>query len=146
MVLQLLRVLQAFEYPLAAHYKTASDFDQSCLDKIWGDCGALAGHILLAERNGIPIGLASVLTAIEMSGDEEEYAHTLAHIGELVVVENARGLGVGRALINACEKLAKEAGRKEITIGVLAQNLNAKKLYNTCGYADAKIRLRKPLA
>lgn len=137
--------MQEFEKPFEAHYKSAEDLDAAYLDKQWQDCHDQVGHILLAECNGKAQGLAIIHTAMVNHGDAEEYAHASAHIGELVVVVEARGTGIGKALLEACEKLAIAAGRDEITIGVLSENLGAKKLYNEVGYVDSSIRLRKPL-
>ena len=43
-------------------------------------------------------------------------------LAELYVVPEARGKGLGRALIEGCEAWARGRGHKLLQVGVLAQN------------------------
>ena len=108
-------------------------------------CSELAGLILVVEDDKQCLGVAVLFTRIEEKGDEEEMAHAYAHISELIVTKSARGRGIGKALLDECERRAKLAGRDEMTIAVLAENGSAHRLYRNSGYADVKIRLRKKL-
>jgi GNAT superfamily N-acetyltransferase len=103
------------------------------------------GRIFIAEtRDGAALGWAQV-------HEEENEIYVVAeerrlgYIAELYVMEHARGRGVGRALIAACEAWARERGLKVIMIGTLAGNLRADRLYRAQGYAPYDIELRKYL-
>ena len=61
------------------------------------------------------------------------------------VSQRARRLGAGQALIASCEAWAKGRGIGVIMIGVLGNNTRAHGIYNTAGYADYSLQLRKYL-
>ena len=52
----------------------------------------------------------------------------------LAVAEEARGLGVGRALLRAAVEEARCQGARRITLRVLGHNAPARKLYETEGF------------
>jgi len=74
-------------------------------------------------------------------GAERRYAY----ISELFVIDEARGLGAGRALIAACEAWARARGITVMQIGVLPGNVRAHGIYQRQGYSDYGIQLRKYL-
>ena len=74
---------------------------------------------------------------------EEE--RTYGRLTELYVESHARGKGVGRALIAACEDWARARGHKHIIIGALSQNAAAMAAYQQTGYAPYASLLRKYL-
>ncbi len=57
----------------------------------------------------------------------------------------ARGKGLGRALIAGCENWARERGHKLLTIGVLTRNAHAIRAYEGAGYAPYTLMLRRYL-
>ncbi len=59
--------------------------------------------------------------------------------------ENARGLGIGRSLIAACEDEARRLGLKQVKIGVLAGNTRAAEIYTRAGFTPYATELRKYL-
>ncbi|MGH6875223.1 MAG: GNAT family N-acetyltransferase [Aestuariivirgaceae bacterium] len=69
-----------------------------------------------------------------------------ASIGDLVVPEQARHLGIGARLIEECENLARAAGQKWLRVTVLAANSRAHRLYERMGFAYYFIDMEKPLA
>lgn len=61
-----------------------------------------------------------------------------AHVRQiqgLAVADEARGRGVGRALIRAAVEEARRGGARRITLRVLAHNTPARKLYESEGFA-----------
>ncbi len=53
---------------------------------------------------------------------------------DLFVVPNARKRGVGRALLDSAERLARETGAVRLTLSTAVTNRNAQALYETAGW------------
>jgi GNAT superfamily N-acetyltransferase len=102
------------------------------------------GRIFLAEEDGRAIGWA-VMSVEEHPVFVVEAERRYAYIAELFVDEAKRGLGVGRALIAACEDEARRAGLRQIKIGVLTANRRAAEIYRRTGYGPYSMELRKYL-
>jgi GNAT superfamily N-acetyltransferase len=106
--------------------------------------GTNKGRIFVADDDGRAIGWAVFL--VEESPVfvvEEQRSH--GYISELFVSEAARGLGIGQALIAACEDEARRLGLGHIMIGVLARNTRAADIYARAGYSPYTAELRKYL-
>ena len=67
------------------------------------------------------------------------------HVADLVVAPAARGLGVGRALMAAGERWARERGFEMMTLHVFAENRGARALYEELGFKAEMIRYVRPL-
>ncbi|MBB5126571.1 GNAT family N-acetyltransferase [Streptomyces griseoloalbus] len=78
--------------------------------------GRLVGYV----RLGFPTELASNTHVRQIRG--------------LAVAGEARGLGVGRALVRAAVAEARERGARRITLRVLGHNTAARKLYESEGF------------
>ncbi|GAA0525398.1 GNAT superfamily N-acetyltransferase [Rhizomicrobium palustre] len=102
------------------------------------------GVMFLAEAGGKPVGWVIVIEseAPPYVIPEERLS---AQICELYVDEGARGLGAGRALIEACEAWARSKGHSVIRIGHLAQNTRAAAVYEKAGYIPYTVNRRKKL-
>jgi GNAT superfamily N-acetyltransferase len=103
------------------------------------------GCIFIAEdESGTPLGWT-------VAYEEEAEIFVVAgerlygYIAELYVDETARGKGVGRALMSACEDWAHGRGLKCIMVGALAANDVALSAYRATGYAPYITLLRKYL-
>ncbi|WP_432055298.1 N-acetyltransferase family protein [Streptomyces sp. bgisy022] len=79
-----------------------------------------AGRVVGYVRLGFPTPLAS-------------NAH-VRRIAGLAVAEDARGLGVGRALVRAAVTEARRQGARRITLRVLGHNAPARALYASEGF------------
>ena len=55
-------------------------------------------------------------------------------LNDLFVVEAARKRGVGRALVERCERLARESGAVGLTLSTAIDNLRAQRLYESVDY------------
>ena len=104
----------------------------------------LNGIMLIAEEDGAAVGWAfahdetNELFVVEADRDH-------GFIAELFVVPEARGKGLGRALIAACEDWARGRGHNLLLIGVLAKNARALRAYEGAGYSPYNMILRKYL-
>jgi len=57
-----------------------------------------------------------------------------ACVSSLAVADEARGRGVGRALLSSGEQFAREIGKKSLTLWVTETNSSAIKLYESAGF------------
>ena len=86
---------------------------------------------LLAFAGDEALGLANCITGFSTFA-----ARPLVNIHDMAVLPEARGRGVGRALMLAVEAEARTRGACKITLEVLSGNHTAKGLYAALGYGD----------
>jgi ribosomal protein S18 acetylase RimI-like enzyme len=96
---------------------------------------ALRSHpttlVLLAFADEEPAGVA-----VCFFGLSTFKARPLLNIHDLAVVPKYRGMGVGRALLQAAEEHARRAGCCKMTLEVQDDNTRARALYRRCGFED----------
>jgi GNAT superfamily N-acetyltransferase len=96
--------------------------------------------VLVAEVEGQVCGIVTthLTTVLHRAGP-------VGRITSLVVSDTSRGTGVGRALVEAAERLLVEQGcvRIEVTSG--RQRDGAHRFYERLGYEDQGIRFAKPV-
>lgn len=107
-------------------------------------CAEKHGTMLIAEDEGKPVGWAFAHDQLgEVFVVEPERQH--GYLAELYVVPSARGKGLGRALIEACEAWARARGHKLLQVGVLARNARAIRSYEGAGYSAYGLTMRRYL-
>ncbi|MGW1545135.1 N-acetyltransferase family protein [Streptomyces sp. NPDC002309] len=84
---------------------------------------------LVAELSGAVVGWIR----LGLSTPQESNAH-VRQIQGLVVADEARGAGVGRALLRAAQDEARRQGARRITLRVLGHNTPARGLYESEGF------------
>ena len=85
---------------------------------------------LLAEVDGAVAGLAG----IDAMGSLDKIRHR-ADFG--ISIDQAYwGLGIGRALTEACIECAKKAGYEQLELNVVAENTRAIAMYKKAGFAE----------
>ena len=88
--------------------------------------------MLIAENGEKPVGWAFAYDErAELFVVEPERRH--GYLAELFLLPQARGKGLGRALIEGCEAWARVRGHKLLTVGVLARNPTAIRAYEGAG-------------
>lgn len=85
---------------------------------------------LVAEIGGQIVGTAG----IEQVGAKEKVRHR-AEFG-ISVDQKYWGLGVGRALTEACAACAKKAGYAQLELNAVAENERALRLYESVGFVE----------
>ena len=91
---------------------------------------SLNGIEILAEVDGAVVGSAG----IGCVGMKEKLKHR-AEFG--ISVDKAYwGLGIGRALTNACIECARAAGYAQLELEAVAENKNALALYESVGFVE----------
>ncbi|WP_369388774.1 N-acetyltransferase family protein [Streptomyces sp. CG1] len=85
---------------------------------------------LVAEADGRVVGYIRIARATPLASN----AHVL-QIQGLAVADEARGQGLGRALIRAAAEEARSRGARRLTLRVLGHNAPARALYASEGFA-----------
>ena len=85
---------------------------------------------IIAELNGLIVGTAG----IDRIGKQGKIRHR-AEFG-ISIDKKYWGLGIGRALAQACIECAKAAGYVQLELSVVADNSNAIRLYESLGFVE----------
>jgi GNAT superfamily N-acetyltransferase len=86
----------------------------------------------IAERGGQPLGCVFLVQARDE--DTQAVEPGTAQLRLLLVEPAARGLGVGAALVDACERFARSAGYRRIRLWTQSMLLAARSIYQRAGY------------
>ncbi len=92
--------------------------------------------VLLAFHGDAPSGVAGMATCFR--GFSTFAAKPLVNVHDFYVVPELRGRGVGRALLAAVERKARDLGCCKLTLEVLENNKPARQLYESCGFVRAQ--------
>ncbi len=97
-------------------------------------------HALIAESDGELVGLAHYLFHRSTTS-----LSPICYLSDLFTSENARGKGVGRALIDAVYAKARDAGSPRVYWQTHETNQTARGLYDKVAELSGFIVYRKPL-
>jgi GNAT superfamily N-acetyltransferase len=98
--------------------------------------------ILVAVEDGRILGSATLELDGRIAEDEDgPLADVESHIRMLGVAPDARGRGVARALMAACEDLAREDGKRVMTLFTTRRMPAAQRMYASLGYAQGPDRV-----
>lgn len=97
-------------------------------------------HCQLALRDGQPLGLITLHLQFHL-----HHVNWIAEIQELVVMPQARGLGVGKQLLEWAEGEATRAGAEMIELSTSTGRLDAHRFYQREGYLPSHLRFTKAL-
>ena len=96
--------------------------------------------VLIAENEqGEQLGFATVSHSTHFTGQRQAY------IGELATKEKVESCGVGSALVEACERWAREQGYTIITLTTGVGNTRALRFYDRLGFQNEDVTLTKLL-
>ena len=84
---------------------------------------------LVAVHGGVVVGYVRLGSPTPLP----ESRHVMS-INGLAVAPGARGLGAGRALLEAAERRAREQGRRKLSLRVFGGNAPARRLYERAGF------------
>jgi GNAT superfamily N-acetyltransferase len=87
--------------------------------------------ILVVEQEGRLVGFSQLYPMFSSVS-----VHRLMVLNDLFVASEKRGTGLGRALISASQRLAKEMGFETMTIATEKGNAKARQLYPEIGFKE----------
>lgn len=143
-VIELVRDVQAHESAIFDLMKPPEAMDAWYLEHLKDEVTKYKGCFLVAEAADHPVGYATLLVEVP-SNEPEEIDYTYSRIADLSVANAYRGKGIGTALLRECEARARSRGQAILSIGVLAGNHGARKLYGAFGFRDLGIFMTKSL-
>lgn len=114
------------------------------LEHMFDKCAQTQGKVFVLEDGDKIAGFVSVWAKMKVNGLVNEESE-VAYISDLIVVAAYRGQGWGRALLQRAEDYALAKGATMLSIGVLAENTQARRLYNDFGFRENNVGLLKPL-
>lgn len=118
------------------------DLDPEITSRTWARILDAASPLTarLARREGVMLGFAlhHHHASTWVAGDD-------CYLEDLFVAEAARGLGVGRALIDDLIGLARAQGWHRLYWHTHEENARARRLYDSYAPSDGHIRYRIPL-
>lgn len=96
-------------------------------------------RLLVAEKDGAVIGLLLFFEKVyEGNG---KVPGKMLWIDAIAVEEKYRSQGVGRKLLDALRKIARERGIERIGLSVTAQNGHARKVYEEFGFTERTVSM-----
>ena len=137
--------LQEFERRIELALPAGSTMADAYSTYILKRCEEFAGKVFVVEVARRVVGFVCVWVRVPPEGPDEPPT-AYAYISDLVILAAFRQRGLGRALLERAEGYAREQQARVLRIGVLAQNLIAKRLYLDVGFHERRIELSKDLS
>lgn len=144
-VVELVHELQQHETPINPWGKAPEEIGPWYIEEVKKWCTKQDGTILVAEHKNKLLGYAVVLSTCEEDGAGGDFAYLYALVADLIVTKSARGQGIGRALLEACENMARAKERPVLRIGVFSKNESALSAYRRFGFTPHHLKLEKIL-
>ncbi|MER5909469.1 GNAT family N-acetyltransferase [Streptomyces sp. NPDC001982] len=92
---------------------------------------ATAVHVLAIRADGVPLGTGRLLYGAEAAAEKTGGDLSVGSLGRLAVAREARGLGVGVALVRAIEEAARARGLAAVDLHAQTHALG---FYERLGY------------
>lgn len=103
------------------------------------------GGVLVAELDGALAGFLVAAVIVDTGTYLPPETRTFGWISDLWVEPQARGNGIGRALIAAAEARLRAAGIGRVELAAVVGNADALALYERLGYRRYEVSLSKTL-
>jgi len=106
-------------------------------------CASHDGRVMVADADGQIVGFVCVVAATR--GDSPDDPATYAWVHDIFVRPAHRRQGVATALMAQAESFVRSRGARELRLGVLDRNADARALYRGLGFRDYARVVTKPL-
>ncbi|WP_395687248.1 GNAT family N-acetyltransferase [Aestuariivirga sp.] len=141
----MLRDLHRHENQIYDRSRPADTMGASYIDHLKQETAKAQGRILVAEGPAGIVGYASFHAVVSSEDEQDEIPYSHSYVGDLGVLASCRSQGIGGALLEACEALARQAGQRWLRLSVLAGNDRARAFYQRHGLQEHLITLEKRL-
>ena len=142
----MMRALNEYEYQIVPDRDLSDSACRDHMDYLLNQVEKNNGFVLVGELNGAPagflVGYGDVYEGTFILPD----ARPFGYIPELFVTAEARGVGLGKALMQAAERAFAARGLKIIRLFALNGNVSALEFYRKVGFAPDSIELKKTIA
>ena len=135
--------LQDHEHDFAPEALTGAELVDEYVPFMLERVRETGGVIFIAELEGNIIGFATAIVTQRTEPDDIDPFHV--EVTELSVLPEARSHGIGRKLLDAAERFARDKGSPSLILRVLAKNAGARRFYERFGLDDWVHTLRKEL-
>jgi ribosomal protein S18 acetylase RimI-like enzyme len=133
------RSIRPPEYALAGElvveaYRTLGDGGDEFYEQQLRDVAARVADsdVLVAELEGRVVGCVTFVDGLkQLSEVDDPHAATIRMLG---VASDARGLGIGEALVSACIERARASGRRRVRLDTRTSMKGAQRLYERLGF------------
>jgi GNAT superfamily N-acetyltransferase len=132
--------LRAFEPGLHPGAQMAEAYTSDLL----ATCEAREGAVLLATVDDTPIGFAAMRLERAYEGLWNATGD-VAYLSDMRVDSAWRGRGVGKALLERVEALARERGAAQLRLMVMSGAEATRAAYRSAGFSDLRVIMQKPL-
>lgn len=144
-VILLAQELQAHEIQYHDQFKPVNEVGIDHVENMKTQVAKYKGRFLLAILERKIIAFA-VLFLDVISEDEPTFkGYTYAKLDYIVVSQHVRGQGVGKLLLDECQNISCQAGRKFFQLSVLGGNKSARNFYAREGMEEFFVMLEKRL-
>ncbi len=121
-----LRALRDAPDAFGSTYEDAKQYDDAHWQTRLADASPMTDLPLFAQQRDIPVGLAW--------GKFESADPGIAHVFQMWVAPEVRGLGIGRALVDALIAWSESNGAHSLVLSVTCGNSAARRLYESAGF------------
>jgi GNAT superfamily N-acetyltransferase len=135
--------LQDHEHGFDPLSPTGAEIVDSYVPYMLARCEAPDSVLFVAEVDGRVVGFASAIRVERPSSDDCDAFHF--ELGELGVLDEHRGGGVGTALVAAVERHARAHRAPALRVSMGAANEGAQRLYARLGFAPCVIMCERRL-
>jgi GNAT superfamily N-acetyltransferase len=125
--------LQEFERGIDPRLRPGESMADAYWDQIQERCAAANGVVYVAIQDEALVGFVAVLAEEPFEGLDNPPG-TYGLVSDIVVLGSHRGQGIGRKLLEQAEAFVRAVGARELRIGVLSGNQNARRLYLNAGF------------
>lgn len=125
--------LQEFERAIDPRLRRGEVMADAYCEQMRARCRTANGRVFVAEADGAVAGFVAVLAG-ERFTELDDPPGSYALVTDLIVLPSYRRRGIGRQLLERAEAFARESGAPELRIGVLADNVAARRLYLSAAF------------